>query len=367
MNLSRPLSLLAASLVALTCLVPSSVQAQKKPGYSVVRLAFPGAVARTTEAFKFNDRANVVGKYRDVGDLPCGFHYDRATGAYTSLGVMTSAEGINQQDALVGFDELFGCGLYWSSPAAAPKLLPPLSGHTHSRAHAINNSGIIVGASYIPEDPPVTPGYRAIVAWYVNAGTVSAPVELPFLTGDLVGRAFDLTEAVAGITTVVGISQPGLWDPMPLSWNVAVGESRLVVTGPALFAGNYFLAEARGVNKFGDAVGMVAWAEGSGAAPFVRPIGDSMIPLPMLPKASTGHATSINDAGQIVGFQIIFQKGQGALQRAVLWTSSSAVVDLNSQVSLGSSEKLEYAFDINSRGDILARINGNTPCLLIAK
>ena len=357
-------------VVAATILssMTASAQGNKGGSYSLVRLAFPGAAIRSTVALKLNDRANVAGTYRDASNLTCGFHYDKTTASYTSLGVMVSAEGINQEDAMVGYDEFFGRGLYWSSPTAAPKSLPPLIGHTHSRAHAINTAGIIVGASYIPEDPPVTPGYRAIVAWQINAaGSVSDPVVLPFLTGDLVGRAFDLTEAVAGVTTVVGMSQPGLYDPLPLSWTVTIAESGLVVIGPDLFAGNYFLAEPHGVNRFGNAVGMVAWAEGSGAAPFLRLTGNSMTPLSMLPKATTGSATSINDAGKVVGYQTIFQKGQGALQRAVLWTSSTAVVDLNSQVSLGSSEKLDYAFDINSRGDILARINGNTPCLLIAK
>ena len=197
-------------------------------------------------------------------------------------------------------------------------------------------------------------------------------MELPALTGHILGRAFDLTEAVAvagaGVTTVVGMSAADVGAySQPVSWNVMVAADVLTVTGPAQFVGTYFLAEAYGVNKFGDAVGVVDWTGGSGAAPFLRQTGASLAPLPMLPKASTGLATSINDAGRIVGFQTIFQKGQGALNRAVLWTSSTAVVDLNSQVSLGSSEKLDYAFDINTRGDILARINGNTPCLLIAK
>ena len=366
---STAFRLLTALLLGLlSCAVTTSpLQAQGKGGgYSAVRLAFPGAATRSTTALKLNDRANVVGTYRDAGNLTCGFHYDQATGSYTSLGVLVSAEGINQQDAMVGYDEFVGRGLYWSSPTAVPIPLPPLPGHTHSRAHAINSAGIIVGASYIPEDPPTTPGYRAVVAWYVNAtGSVLGPVELPFLTGDLVGRANDLTEAVAGVTSVVGAS--GLNDSLPVFWSVTVAESGLVVTGPALFGGNYFLAEARGVNNFGDAVGMVAWAADSAAAPFLRRAGQFMVPLPMLPKAVSGLATSINDAGRIVGFQSIFQKGQGMQSRAVLWTNSTTVVDLNSQVSLGSSETLDYAIDINRRGDILARINGNTPCLLIAK
>ena len=51
---------------------------------------------------------------------------------------------MNQNDQIVGVDILWNVGRYWSSPTAASIPLLPLPGHTHSKAYAINNAGIIV-------------------------------------------------------------------------------------------------------------------------------------------------------------------------------------------------------------------------------
>ncbi len=339
-------SILLAAAMAAMLIAPAETWAQKrnKPGggngggsanYSLVRLAYPGATR--TEALQLNDRANVVGTYRDAANVSHGFHYDFASGDYTSLGALTSAQGINQLDSIVGHslvtynngqeDVLIpGRGLYWSSAADAPRELPPLTGHTHSRAVAINNSKLIVGESYIPEDPPVTPGFRAIVAWYIDADdNLVDPVELPFLTGDIEGRASDLTEAIdvdgINVATVAGTSGEfsGADDwPLPVSWTVTIAENSLTVAGPALFAGSYFLGRTYGVNNFGDAVGMVAIEEGSPASPFQQIAGQPLGSLPLLPKADNGRATSINDSGQIVGSQVAYPRGRGAEFRAIV-------------------------------------------------
>ncbi len=346
--------------------------------YSLVRLAYPGATS--TQAVQLNDRANVVGTYRDADNVSYGFHYDFASGAYTSLGALVSAQGINQLDNIVGHNPT--AGFTGAHPLPHLSYLPPLAGHTHSTAAAINNSKLIVGQSYIPEDNPDTPGFRAIVAWYVDAdNNVVGPVELPFLNGDIAGRVSDLTEAidVDGITftSVVGtsgnhLSGADVW-PQPVSWTVMMAEGTLTVAGPAVFPGSYFLAEAYGVNNLGDAVGMVALQEGSPASPFLRIAGQPLGSLPLLPNTEgAGIATSINDAGEIVGHQTLWFTHRTNETRAVLWTNSTTVVDLNSQVKLGRGEKLETALDINNRtprGDILAILDPyySTPCLLIAK
>ena len=367
------------TVVALVAMfVCSAVAVAGKPGggggttanYNLVRLAYPGAIS--TEALQLNDSANVAGTYRDADNVPCGFHYDLASGAYTSLGVMTSARGINQQDAIVGQDELVGCGLYWDAPTSEPIVLPPLLPHTHSKAVAVNDARIIIGESYTPS---TTFGNNTLVAWYVRADdSVMGPVPLPFLAGDIAGRVANLTEeTVAGVTLVVGTSSTVVDSteyPQPVSWTVTRTDSGLTVTGPAVFAGSYFVADAYGVNNLGDAVGMAAIQEGSAASPFQRLAGQPLGSLPLLSTTATGYATSINDAGQVVGQQVSYPRGKGAEFRAVLWTNSTTVLDLNSQVSLSRGETLDRAADINHhapRGDILARINGNTPCLLIAK
>ncbi len=340
--------------------------------YSLVRLAYPGATR--TEALQLNDRANVAGTYRDADDVSHGFHYDFASGDYTSLGDLTSAQGINQQDAIVGQDELVGCGLYWDAPNAVPIVLPPLPPDTHSKAWRVNDARIIIGESY---NPSPTFGDKTLVAWYVRADgddRVVGPVPLPFLVGDIEGRAADLTDEAAGVTLVVGTSSTVVGSDetfwQPVSWTVTRTDSVLTVTGPAVFAGSYFLGRTYGVNNFGDAVGNVVLQSGSPPNPFLRIAGQPLGSLPLLPRADNGRATSINDSGQIVGSQVAYPRGRGAEFRALLWTNSTTVVDLNSQVKLDSGERLDTALDINHRtprGDILARNHAGTPCLLIAK
>ncbi len=96
--------------------------------YSVVRLAFPGAAAASTEAQDLNDKGNVAGSYRNSAGVKCGFHYQyAATVPYTSLGGGVTARGLNRHDELVGSDDTLSIGLYWSSPVdTTPTPLLPL-------------------------------------------------------------------------------------------------------------------------------------------------------------------------------------------------------------------------------------------------
>jgi hypothetical protein len=239
----------------------------------------------------------------------------------------------------------------------------------------VNDARIIIGESY---NPSPTFGDKTLVAWYVRADgddRVVGPVPLPFLVGDIEGRAADLTEEAAGVTLVVGTSSTVVGSDetfwQAVSWTVTRTDSGLTVTGPAVFAGANFWGEAGGVNNFGDAVGGAALQE-SQVVPFVRIAGQPMVALPLLPNGHSGRARSINDSGQIVGYQFTSRPHQTLEQKATLWTNSTTVVDLNSQVKLGRGEKLETALDINNRtprGDILAILDPyySTPCLLIAK
>lgn len=358
---------LAASLA--TANYAGSAQGKKTgtPTYQVVRLTFPGAAVGTTWAYDLNDRGIAVGEYEDTSGTLYGFHYQSSTDSYQSLGAGNIARGVNQLDEVVGTDTIAGVGLYWNSPDAEPVVLNPLPGHTHSQAVALNDSGIIIGSSYIPEDAPVTPGFRAIVVWYVNPqGAVHGPVVLPFLEGDIEGRPSDLTEAQNGVTTVVGSSESSD-SPLPVTWMVMVVGDSPEVLGPVQFDGSYVQANAYGINNFGDAVGGAALGAGMPGMAFQRRAGQPVLPLPILPNAYSGIATDINDAGLMVGGQGITIKNHGATTHGVYWRNSSTVADLNSLVSLGRTESFTWALRINGRGDILAIINGKTPCVMIAR
>ena len=138
---------------------------------------------------------------------------------------------------MVGTDENLNRGLYWSSPSdLSPTELPPIVGlgHTHSRAYAINDAGIIVGASFLPEDSPVHPDYRRIVVWRVDElGNLSGPIALPFPTGDLRGSATDLTEQDNdGVTVIVGSTGDSTTFPSSaVQWFVIVEEEAWMLGG----------------------------------------------------------------------------------------------------------------------------------------
>ncbi len=368
--------------IVLTGLLTADAVAQK-PGkggggggtsaaYDLFHLTPPGSVAGSVEALHCNDSANVVGWYNDANGLRNGFFYNHAARSYTSLGLLVEANDLTHANAIVGYDQLQGMGLYWSSPTASPISLPPLPIHTHSTARAINGGGIIVGVSFSvnPNADWIEPGTQALVAWHVSSvGIVTGPVQLPFLVGDWAGRVMDVSEFVDGVVSVVGSSGDTAAGPdavpLPVTWSLALTPTGIEVFGPTLVEGNYDVGDANGVNATGTIVGMAGLPTSQA---FVKAVGQPMQLLPMLTNAVSGHAQSINASGSSVGMQNVQPRRNSTVQRtAVLWPTAGSVVDLNTQVSLASGESLQQAFDINTRGDILARNNQSSPCLLIKK
>jgi hypothetical protein len=368
--------------IAATILLTAEVLAQppKQGGggggtstaYDLFRLAPPGSVAGSVEALQCNDSANVVGWYNEADGLRNAFFYNHAARTYTSLGPLIHAEGLNHANEIVGYDQLQGVGLYWSSPTVSPRALPPLPIHTHSTTRAINGDGIIVGVSFTvnPNAEWIEPGTQALVAWHVSPeGTVAGPIELPFLAGDWSGHVMDVSEIVDGVAIVVGSSGNFAAGPdefrLPVAWSLILSNEGLDVVGPTIVEGNYEVGDANGVNSSGTIVGMAGLPT---SYPFLKAAGDPMMILPMLSKAVSGNAQTINSSGSTVGMQNVQPRRNSTLERtAVLWPTANSVVDLNTQVSLASGERLQQASDINTRGDILARNNLGHPCLLIKK
>ncbi len=376
------IGLILATVMTLSLAVASESLAQGggKPGggggggsstaYNLFRLSAPGAAASSTEAHRMNDAANVVGSYRDAANVRYGFYYHHASETYTSLGTMTSASGMNQSDAIVGQDELLGLGVYWSSPSSPPLLLPPLAEHEYSKAISINDDGMIVGESYNLGTTNIEPGDQGLVAWFVDEDSnVHGPVELPFLSGDWAGRVMQVGPANNGVATVVGSSGDSAAGPdefpLPVAWSLVLTSDGLLVFGPAIVEGDYEVGDANGVNSSDTIVGMAGLPT---SYPFLKAAGEPMLILPMLSKAVSGYARAINSSGSTVGMQNVQPRRNSTLERtAVLWPTANSVVDLNTQVSLASGERLILTSDINTHGDILARNNQGSPCLLIKK
>jgi uncharacterized membrane protein len=183
----------------------------------------------------------------------------------------------------------------------------------------------------------------------------------------LLRAASDLTEQVGGVTVVIGSTGDEATFPShAAAWEVTVnaqGEPALQA-GPTVLSDAY--AVANGINTAGEVVGEAVFGAGSSNWPFLKSVGGPVTALAGLAKSTYGTANDINENGRIVGRLSYLNRGS-TVHRAVLWTTPTTAIDLNSVVSLGRNEKLVSAERINSRGDILASINGTTPCLLIAK
>ena len=196
---------------------------------------------------------------------------------------------------------------------------------------------------------------------------MSGPVILPFPAGHMIGVPSKLTEMNNGVTTIVGHTKeaPSTADNA-VQWSVAVDNSGMpfLVSGPTVLSSAN--AYGLGINDAKDVVGSAVFAGSSSQWPYLKREGQPVTKLPGISKATYGLAFSINTGGQIVGYQGYLNRGS-IVNRAVLWTSPTAVVDLNSLVKLAARESLTRAHRINSRGDVLAFNNANVPCLLIAK
>lgn len=337
--------------------------------YQIVRLTPPVANLASAIADDLNGSGNVVGDYRTADGATGAYFYRASSRQFTLLGPALQASGINAQDVIVGVDDVLHCGLYWSSPTATPTPLLPLAQHTHATARMINQARVVVGSSYIPEDTPEHPDYRAIVAWKVSSsGSVLGRVVLPFPDGDLRGTALDINEAVNGVTIVVGTTGDATTFPLhAVQWAVQEDEfgQLTLLSGPTIIASNF--SGANSLNDASTVVGSTVFSTGGSAWPFYKLSDGAVIALAGISKATHGSANGINNSGKIVGYQGYISRAQGAVQRAVLWNSPTSVVDLNTKVSLGSSESLRFATHVNDRGDILAVNNSGVPCLLIAK
>jgi probable HAF family extracellular repeat protein len=254
---------------------------------------------------------------------PLDLTADVPTDNAVALGVNDSGEvagAYNTATALRPFRSLRRTGF---------RELPLLPGHTAGAAYSMNVLGDAVGYSSGPD------GARAVV--WSRAGAIQA---LPGSAGTT-SRAFDVNPR----GDVVGISGH---QPLATIWP-ARGAPVTLGTLPG-----YSASEAVSIAENGNIVGTASGAPGQTRAVLWRSGSTTPVDLGTLPGGSYSRGRDGNASGQAVGMS---HSANG--ERAVLWTETGDMVDLNTLLAVPvPGVTLTDAVSINRSGVILAISEG---------
>ncbi len=235
--------------------------------------------------------------------------------------------------------------------------LPTLGGNNGFAAGA-NNLGQVVGwAENTVRDPTCDPASKQVlqfkpVVWGPDDDDIQA---LPLIGTDTSGAA----TAINDRGQIVGIS--GLCD-QAVGRNSAIHavlwqDHRAIDLGNL---GGVAWNTPMAINEFGVVVGFANVPGGKSPASFhehafVWTAATGMRDLGTLPGDSTSQALGINDKGVIVG------ESCGATGcRAVLWRRDGHMVDLNTRVAPGYTDRLVFANDINDADEITGGATNGT-------
>ena len=231
------------------------------------------------------------------------------------------ATDVNAAGQVVGYSEtLCGChGFGWDesratmwAPEAAPLnlgLLPGLWSQV-SRAEGINDAGHVVGPSYSYEEDLDEPSQA--FRW--------SPAQGMEPLAPLPGRgaaAVDVNDARQVVGASGGHTYVGLYsiESVVDGGNATIWEADGAAVDLGRLPGDAS-SVATAINSAGHVVGS---SSGQQTRPFLWERGVGMRALPLLSGHVDGHASDLNDAGQVVGWS--GQRSQGLSgRRAVLWT-----------------------------------------------
>jgi uncharacterized membrane protein len=234
-----------------------------------------------------NDNGQVVGvgstTLTGAGALP--LMWDNGTVSQLPLGAgfgVGRANDVNDAGLTVGS---LGGGIdqtasYWSSGAVNVIDTITAGGSSMTTAFRVNNAGMIVGVGVDPNQQA-----RNVPLMYdVTSDTLT---EIPALTGDNGGIAFDVSEN--GL--IVGSSSFNQAGSVPFIWSASTGSVEIPL--PA----NTSTASARGVNSNG-------WVVGTGSGQFAVPFlydGDQTYTLQDLIPTGSGWDLSMNTFSSALG------------------------------------------------------------------
>jgi probable HAF family extracellular repeat protein len=274
--------------------------------------------------------AEVVGDSGFVDGVQTrGFVWIKSRGM-RSLGTLPDsdysvASAINAHGFIAGYSNAITAvrAVSWV-PDGSIRELPIPAGDTGSEALAINSSGTIVGMSSGPH------GTRAVL-W-----SSKEVVPLSGLPTTVYSQALAINDAgeVAGIFGETGRTHAFLWSPDH--------GLRDLGTLPGDRS-----SMALDVNNAGEVVGSSSGPRGTHAVLWTK--NGQIRDLGALPGGTESVAIAINDSGQVVG-----NSGNAGENRPFLWTRRRGLVDLNQALPRSATMTLTAAFDINSRGQIIA-------------
>jgi probable HAF family extracellular repeat protein len=214
------------------------------------------------------------------------------------------------------------------------------SGWGNAAAHAINNKGQVVGASWYYTPEHVHNGTRAFL-WQggamTNLGTLSeAPLGVP-------SYAYSSGDAINEAGQVLGTSRTDSGAYVGVVWTQGTMKP-------------HGLNEAYAINNAGQVIGYAYFSPTLfwHAAQYD---GQQLIDLGVLGappgEEGTSRASAINDAGQVVGFSDFFAS-DGALRgvRAFLWEDGTKI-KLGTQGSDENGMGWSWAKDINEAGEVV--------------
>lgn len=387
---TRKQGIVAVAVAA--CLLCNTVTQAKGPpkqaAYTIIPFLPPNFASTSSSVEDLSDEGYVVGVAEVNGGGLQAVHLDLTAGVYTSLQDGIRANGVNDHNETVGVMQTgdFVNAAFWSGPSAAPLSLPPFfisnlppgtqSVSVNSGAFAINNDGIVIGASselLEVDHGDGTYSYDTIdtvVVWRVIVGAsvaVDGPIELPSLYAGAEGQAFDINETIGGTAQIVGRSgdQAVIW-----SIELSAEDGTLIIPGtpaPVSTPGASW-STGWGINNRMDISGRMQSDSVDFDVPFVALAGQEAQPLSIPRGTVNGYANDISDTGAIVGsLRILDKRGRGPGREYAYFWKDGQSIDLNTQVSAESGWELNWAgvisnagliggyghFDVDTRGFLL--------------